>query len=406
MAVNSKKVEIEEKRRRRKKELKGEFQQHLKEYMDLFGVDLSGLEKISVESIPLDLDEEKWTNKKLEEFDTAQLKIPQGMYKDNEVLANRYQEQFMRCIQELCPEVLNELRALSTSFQGLFNNPDESEYAKKSYLSCLRSIDFKLVQPFFSFQNVLNREPRYRSDFLWGNYLPLIALLNAWQLVAKGDDKSNIIDDDVKAFIKDLSYICESVARHVKDVFQKTAGDEARILQNFIELQGGLVNWAIKHHLCKDWIIEYGYYFLWQFYDESATSAVNLEVKRDYRQSLVGHIFEFRENGWLPGEETAEAYRSRLNTRFQEELDKYFDFTSRDLDLESRKNITKPQDVNRVKWLVRKTVQNWTVRQIVDEASYLRDIPYSETTVYTALRDFRKYGLPSRGKQCKNLFQK
>lgn len=394
MAVKSKKIEIQEKRRRREKVLKREFKKHLNGYMQIFKTDLKGLEKISRTQIQLELDEAQWIDKKLKEFDEAQPKIPQGKYRDDELLINKYQEHFMRYIQELCPEVLDELNSLSTNFQLLFNDPNEIDHSKDHYLDCFDSIYHRLIQPFFSLGRAINYQPRYRSDFLWGNYLPLIGLLNTTRFVADGNVKSNLIDDEIKEIVNDLSYISTSVSNHIRDVFQRTAGDKEKILENFIVLQGGLINWAIKYQLQKDWVIKYAYYFLWQFCEKSARSAANLEIKRDYEQALIGSPFEFIARGWVPAEESAEDYLNLLAAKFNERMENYFDSTFRDLNLGRKKKVTKPEDFSRVKWLVRTTVQGWTVNQVLDEIALSNETPFSSTTVYTALRKFRKYDLP------------
>ncbi|MEZ5427298.1 MAG: hypothetical protein R2747_13595 [Pyrinomonadaceae bacterium] len=398
-------AEMEQKRQTKIDELRKEFQNHLQKLMNDFATDLEGLKEI------IDIDEEKWINDHLQKFDDEQLKIPTGKYKDVDHVFALYQQHFMEHVRQLCPEIIEELKQFTPQFDFLIGK------SNGNYLQVFDELQGELLDDYFELEN----EP-FGDDysFYWGKLQNLLISLDE-NGVNEDLVNEDLLDESLSFFLDRQKINIEETKQKIIKAFQETATDKGMIVKNFTYLQLGLLNWAKKHFLEKDWIIEYTYYFLWQFCDAEShllgptlsppdfapmpslhakrvvETAEELEVGLKGFRCLEAHIFEFRVRGWRAGEEDKEEYEQRVTEYFREKMEKYFDIAYRDLGLDKKIKVTKPIDYSTVKWLVRWTVQGWSKEQILDEISQQDPNSRDLSTLGKAFEKFKEYDLPVRG---------
>jgi hypothetical protein len=160
-----------------------------------------------------------------------------------------------------------------------------------------------------------------------------------------------------------------------------------------------LINWAERHNLQKDWLLRYAYFFISQFSNNPNVKLDDIEIVFLDIRSLEGHLFEFQFNGWNAGDEDKEDYEKRVRESFESELQRYFHIVSNHFDLDKVTKITKPLSYDRVKWLVRWTVQGWSKEQILEEIDkefQKQGVEkyYDIRTIEIALRQFKEFDLP------------
>ncbi len=68
----------------------------------------------------IDENKESYVERKIQEWEREQLKVPSGRYKDPLKIQSEYQCHFAKYIQECSPNVFEELRILTSSFDKLF----------------------------------------------------------------------------------------------------------------------------------------------------------------------------------------------------------------------------------------------------------------------------------------------
>ena len=97
----------------------------------------------------------------------------------------------------------------------------------------------------------------------------------------------------------------EGFADVVKRTFQETADNKDLILPNFFLLQSGIYKWVEKYHFRKDWLIDYAYYFIYQFSQNPNLETENIEVGiKNYDYGRTMYLpFEFKANGWWASED-------------------------------------------------------------------------------------------------------
>lgn len=392
-------------------------------------------------------DEEIWVNRKLEEWDRQQLKDASGKYQDELKISSEYQQHFAKYMQECCPKVFEELRVLTTYFERLFGEDRDKfhfvfDRFKNEFLfdlqtdldKAITSCVFKKYD-FLRFRTRIDDYKTFRFDFYWGEYRPVLLfsrLLFATDRTTeqwRGDYEAackyveenlsiygveNLPDDFDRSLIPPFisaqaqSAVLQLIEAGQKNYFAYTArakfekfleevsnGDESQ-MEYFIQLQIELIDWAKEHNLEKDWLLRYGYYFLSQFCESPDIEISKITIPALQVRKLVGWPFEFKFNGWFAGDETKEAYEIRLRKAFEEEVTRYFHNTVNQLNLDKLKNETSPRKYKRVKWLVRWTVGNWTIDEILKEiAEQDEDFP-DVSTVQKALKQLQQFDLPYR----------
>jgi hypothetical protein len=196
-------------------------------------------------------------------------------------------------------------------------------------------------------------------------------------------DFTKVVEQTLSSFLKDLS--------------------DKPDTSSFIRLQYHLLNWQAKHNLNKDWLLRYAYYFVSTFRTNSKIDVKEITIPTLHIQSLVSDYFRFEFERWNAGDEEREKYEERLREVFESGITEFFDQTSKHLGLEKIKRITKKIDYDRVKSLVRWTVQGWTIEKIVENDDQIVDnitnkYSFSRRVRYlrAELPKFDEFNLPYR----------
>ncbi|CAN5564056.1 hypothetical protein BH10ACI1_BH10ACI1_10840 [soil metagenome] len=398
---------------------------------------------------PLD----QYIERESKEWSDKQIKVPSGMYQDWMKVCSEYQQKFIKYVCKYCPKVFDELRQFVTLFNEVFGKKNECHnLIFDPYQTEIIELNSSLISDIKNLiveNKYLDFKPYRINDFdnsfRWGENRLLFNLL-ARKLVSPDDSekkkellddifgmiqkdlklayhlRNEKIDEDVlKPYISNISFDIvegllfgdgikyfnnqanDSITRYLKHILkgneQNYNSDEIEPNINaFIKLQCELLNWAVRHNLGKDWVLRYAYYFLSKFSEDANVKVSEMGIYFLQARSLAADPFEFKFNGWLAGDESREDYEQRLREQFETELKNYFNHIHQWLGLDKQKRPTRPKDYDRVKWLVRWTVQNWSKDDILYEIS-LSD---SETKVSDissidkAFREFKKYDLPVR----------
>jgi hypothetical protein len=389
---------------------------------------------------------EEFVAKKLDEWESRQLKIPSGKYQDEKRIVSNYQQKFAEYIRQLCPQVFEELRELVPYFDNLFGEQKNkyidifSNYKHEIFhLDCsLQSeIDYSIIKDdFLEFRP--NHQQNWGFDYTWGEYKFLFHLLHLLFVQEDVGEKHKALEDALQLLQDNLvvehdclnlpadfdisnlkNYVINQSLEIIKNFLlsneQEFFREEAKrniikflkdlsptpetSLTDFIKLQVELLKWTERHNLKKDWLLRYAYFFLFQFSTYPNIKLSEIEILYLDIRSLYAEPFEFTFNGWSAADEEKENYEKRITEGFEAELQRYFHNVSRLFDLDSIKRITKPIDYNRVKWLVRWTVQGWSKEQIQEEIDKEFQNQGIEkyidiSTIDKAFHQFKKFDLP------------
>jgi len=145
--------------------------------------------------------------------------------------------------------------------------------------------------------------------------------------------------------------------------------------------------------------LRYGYDFLKQFSNNPNLKGSEVEVGCLQVRSLEAFPFTFKFDGWVAGDEEKEKYEKRLRESFESAVEGYFQQVGDYFELEKIKKVSRPKDYDRVKWLVRWTVQDWSKEQIQEEIELEFQNKGIEkyidiSTIDKAFRQFKKFDLP------------
>lgn len=392
---------------------------------------------------------EIYSEQKLNEWDSQQLKIPTGKYQDTEKIISTFQQKFVEYTRKLCPQVIEEIREFVPFFDSLFGE-QKDKYLDIFNTSNLEVFDLELLldnsinhsiikNNFLGFRP--NKYQDWQYEYNWGEHRLLFHFLYLLFVQEKSVDKRNeILQDAVNLLQNDLlvergslnlpddfdesilqNYVVNQNCKIIEAILlnddQKHFREEAeqkiiKFLQgvspspetnfpDFIKLQFELLKWAGRHNLGKDWLLKYAYFFLSQFSNNPNIKLEEIEVLALNARSLEGYSFEFDFDGWIIGDEGKEDYEKRITECFEFELQRYFHIVSNHFDLAKMKKITKPLDYDRVKWLVRWTVQGWSKEQIREEIEQEFQNQGIEkyidiSTIDKAFRQFKEVDLPVR----------
>jgi len=174
-------------------------------------------------------------------------------------------------------------------------------------------------------------------------------------------------------------------------------------------LHGQIYKWVEKYNLRKDWLVDYAYYFVFQFSEKPDIPVKDIEVGQRYYSPRTMYMpFDFKTNGWWASEEgeTANQYQKRVTDEFDEALEQYILNATSYLDLDKLKRFTKPPTYESVEWLAYRVVRDWDSEKIAEK--FFPEIAASRTRTPTAKRAFeskkknieneirklKKYGLP------------
>ena len=387
---------------------------------------------------------EEYVSRKLDEVEQRRVRIPTGKYQDPQKLQAEYQQKFFLYIQELCPEVIDELRELLPNFIHVFGE-DSGKYNE-----IFHSHKMELFDLDYSLENSINhllaglrgirfnedKSNTYRYDYPWGEYS---LVLNIMFLLLVGDATETqrersiagivamlgdrlAIDWDVvgveenarEQFQKDFAFRVlewllasgecvelgrEGTAKITKFLEGITPADPQMVI-SFLRLIIPILEWAQKNRIEKTWVLRYALYFLQSFQASPAMQISDLKILSLDVRSLAAFPFEFRFPGWLAGDERREDYEHKLVGRFKIELTHYFDYAHSYLELDKVKRVTATVKYERVKWLVRRRVQGWSRAQIIreidsdSEEKNGRESYIDESSLDKAFQQFRQYDLP------------
>ena len=385
--------------------------------------------------------------KKLNEWESSQLKVPTGRYQDEERIVSNYQQKFIYYVGQLCPNVIEELREFLPYLERLMGEQKDKyidifDTHKMEFFDLETLLDSKINYSIIK-DNFLKFRPdkyqNYRYDYQWGEYRLLLLFLYCMFVREESSDKCDealreivqllqnnlVIESDCINLPEDLdesilqNYISNQSRKIIEEILSK---DEYKFFRedaetkvtkflqgisptpetsvaDFIKLQLELLKWAERHNLQKDWLLRYAYFFISQFSNNPNAKLDDIEIVFLDIRSLEGHPFEFQFNGWKAGDEDKEAYEKRVTEKFESELQRYFHIVSNHFDLDKITKITKPLSYDRVKWLVRWTVQGWSKEQILEEIDkefQKQGVEkyYDIRTIEIAFRQFKEFDLP------------
>lgn len=337
------------------------------------------------------LSKEQFVARQMNKWHSKRLIRPVGRYQAGVV--ELYQQNFIEEVRTLVPDSIEELRQYAPFFQFLLQaSPNEHEDVISTVFVELWDINESFATQFLA-------QHLERGDFVLAEYsrflIFLLSKLDAWLRI---DSKSQ---DGAASEIKTSpeKFLFGTVA----DVFARLFGSKKRVaglaLKSFVILHVGLLTWANKWNLEKDWIIDYAYHFLSQFHSDPYIKIADLEIPVHDAALLQAHAFSFSSDGWNASEETAAQFEKKLRAEFKSQLSGYFDKAARELSLDQIKRKTRNHDFKRLKWLVKWTVQTMTLEEIASENErHLRgddDKDFIElTTIEKAFDQFLEYDLP------------
>ena len=396
-------------------------------------------------SIP---EKEDWVRRELEKWVRQQRLIISGKYQDRKKIVSEYHQKFVEFIRQLCPKIIEELKTFVPLFDKLFGENKDNYVALfnwyKVNLNLVRlnqSLD-TVINSFIPHYSILQFRPfenwSFRYDYKWGENRVLLYFLYWVFEPADSQKEAEIRQDLLKLLQKNLiwqrsnpnfptqfdeanlqqftekesarifeefiknredSYFTSEAKQRLSGILKDIQTDAEPNIEAFILLQIELLKWAESHNLEKDWLLRYGYDFLKQFSNNPNLKGSEVEVGCLQVRSLEAFPFTFKFDGWVAGDEEKEKYEKRLRESFESAVEGYFQQVGDYFELEKIKKVSRPKDYDRVKWLVRWTVQDWSKEQIQEEIELEFQNKGIEkyidiSTIDKAFRQFKKFDLP------------
>lgn len=365
---------------------------------------------------------EAYVNEGLEEFDFLKKLVVTGRYRDPKKTVATYQQKFVEFTCQLCPAVIEELRAFVPLFDSLFGKYRDKYTQLFNWTGVeiqeLLNIKFWLNQNFellytkhheYDFRP--DRPDKFNPSFRWGQFKLMlqIAFLLLVQVEDRGKEKciNEIIDSLEESlethdqFIRGkkdtpeqnefrsihqrvlLDFVTKSSEEFItfaqpilKRYLEVITGESEPDMDAFITLQLKLLYWAEQHKIEKDWVLKYAYFILWQFSNNRSLEISQLKIERLNVYSFVPLPFEFKFNGWAPEDEDAEDYEKHLKEKFFSEMDNYFQAVGRRLNLEKMIRY-RAHKYEKVKWLVYANFKSKTAEGILEK--FFPDIAAEKT---------------------------
>jgi hypothetical protein len=249
---------------------------------------------------------EEFLKKELDKWEGEQLKIPTGKFRDTKKIVSTYQQKFLDCTRQLCPEVIEELQEFVPLFERLMGEQ------KDKYLNIFVPYKMEIFELDSLLDNKIyliikdnflrfrpNQHLNYRYDYKWGEHSLLLHFLYFLFEQKESTDKTDeilqetiqllqnnlIIDRDyiklpdafdesilqkyvihesgriIKELLSndELEYFRESARQKLTKFLQDISPTPDLCIVDFIELKIGLLRWAERHNLHKDWLLRYVY---------------------------------------------------------------------------------------------------------------------------------------------------
>ena len=165
---------------------------------------------------------------------------------------------------------------------------------------------------------------------------------------------------------------------------------DVRKLKNFFDFRQNYFEFIERFGLETDWLIESLFFFLAflaNAYHKHTLSTAVMHKIDSFRGKPV--LFEF--DGWKVTDESKDFERN-ATAAFNNYLHDYIKETACEAGMQGYKKFRRPRDYERLRWLVRWTVQKKRMREIADEFFV------EERTIWDAFETFKKYDLPIRVK--------
>lgn len=371
---------------------------------DTDGLSIEEKEKRIDKPLPL-LAREEWLERELAKINAKRPKEPPAFKVQNPFdVESKYHQKFVEKITEYKPQIIEDLRELTSNFEALFTNKIE-----KDYLAIVRDLMGKLL-----WQRRIYPFPEnhpINQSYIWGELQNAFFWAQKYYLSKHLNYKfDSEVDDGV---IEDNKYTLQIIEAEIKTAFKQTAQNEDSILPNFFILQGKIYEWAEKYHLKEDWLIDYAYYFIEQLSRNKGIPVNEIKVaNRHYSSSTMYYDFEFKSRGWwASGEgESAPEYKARVTKEFEKQLNDYLSEATYRLGLDKLKKVTKSPTYESVDWLVYSIVKDCDGERLVEK--FYPDIAADKTKnkltkrafeskkkhIENEIRKLKIYGLPQNEK--------
>lgn len=362
-------------------------------------------EAILGRQLPL-ITKDEWLEREIAKIKAENPKVPAYKVQDPNALRLKYQQKFVEAAREIQPQIIEDLKELVPSFQILF----AKEYTRK-YHEIFGDLNHSLSSHWRIYPDYYNKSIfDFDQSYLW-DALKLALYLANIQYYISVVGTADTVSDSIIQQIEENKYLLNAFSNAVKTAFKETTASEDLILSNYFHLQGKICDWADKYNLKKDWLIEYAYYFIYQFSQNSGLETKDVEIGiKDYNYANTFYDpFEFKAGGWWVAEqgETAIQYKARVTKEFEKKLEQYITEASSDLKLNELSKYTRPPSFTSVLWLANCIIKSWNSEQVLekffpeiavnktkDKASFLtfeNKIKY----IKSEIRKLKKFNLPT-----------
>jgi hypothetical protein len=273
------------------------------------------------------------------------------MFTDKEYITLRFRESFLKWIDKLAPEVMDELKAIAPTYKQVFGEFNENK-SKGVYDS--------IVSTALTDSNVL---------LILSKFEPSYRLLETGAPILNEDENKKVNDfiDFRKSF---------------NDFIDRFALNAEWLKAHIFDLLYNLTNRPESHHDFSSYNAGYIPFDSGQFIFEYKSWDITKNSKVFERFALLN--FEKYLKNYINkavDEARKKGYKLNRNGRNSAKF-----------------------NLNRVKWLVRFSVQNRTMQQVWNEYdkpknNTLKAFSNFERKVYLSFNEFRKYDLPIRAKK-------
>lgn len=306
-------------------------------------------------------------------------KVPSHKVQDPKMKYAKYRLNFVKIVTQVNPQIIEELRELTQNFKRLFTRKSYLHYS--SFFNALR---INLIMVEMGFPQELKPNNRYIPGYEWASLEFLIRLLTTKQWLSSGFSVHNYPSEEIQ-IIENNKEALDRLEQAIQKHFNLTCDNPDLVVPNFCKIQNKIFAWVKKYNLHKDWLVEYAYFFLYQFSQDPNLDIKDIDIvikKLDY-YSTVYTPFEFKSLGWFAGEygESAIEYKTRVTREFEEKLNLYIIEASKALKLNELSKFTKSPTYESVKWLAYWCVKKWNAEIIVE--NFFGDI-YADRTKGTS----------------------
>ncbi len=346
----------------------------------------------------------EWLERELTKYDNERPTVPSHKVQDPEERVVKYRREFIECAKAAQPEAFEELRVLVPAFDSLFSRKIEKDYIKILNDLKLKLFGYRLTYGVESFDR------KWDSDYVWGELLTTFYYAKIMPYIGKSEF-DDIFGSKDKAIIEVYQHTLNAFTRTIKKNFEATADGQAEIPRTFLNLQLAIYGWIEKHHLKKDWLVDYAYYFLFQLSENPGVLVKDIEVAtRNYNCRTMYRRFEFETQGWWASEhgENVKQFEKRVTKEFELARDRYVLEASSALSLDKLIKFTKPPSFENVEWLVYRVLKGWDAERIVEKffpriaadrtqsPRAAKSFRSKKAHVENEIRELKKYGLPYR----------